>query len=102
MSRRDSDYVWPMYFAKLALNSPRYKLMKGDPFPMQDKFFLRGLGPSYGVPAAVADHCAITELPYVQVLYVESESQARMIIERGYAYQDAKELVRHTRHGEAA
>ena len=102
MSRRDADYVWPMYFAKLPLSAPRVRLLKGDPFPMQDKFYLRGLGPSYGVPAETADHCAITDLPYVQVLYVESEGQARMILERGYGYADAKELVRRARHGEAA
>lgn len=85
------EYVWPMYFATRALDAPRLKLNAGDPFPLQDKFSIRGLGRSFGVPEA--DRLPFSDLPYVTTLNVHSEEMARAIRDQGLDLKRARKLV---------
>ena len=85
------SFMWPLYFATKALNAQRLALKKGQPFPIQDKFYIRGLGRAFGVTDA--DTRPFGDLPYVGVLNVQTEDCARHIMDRGMLYEDAQKLV---------
>lgn len=91
MGAARSEFVWPMYFAAAPLDAPRLKLKEGEPFPFQDKFYIRGLANAYGVQQA--DTVPFHELPYVIVLNVRSEDMARQIKEQGLGYKAARKLL---------
>ncbi len=82
----------PVYFATRALNARRIKLQPGDPFPLQDKTSIRGLGRSYGVPDAM--DCSFASLPYVEVINVGSAEMARHIREQGMGAKHVRTLMR--------
>jgi len=84
--------VWPIYFCTKPLDAARVQLRKGQPFPIQSKHYIRGLGRAYGVPDAETRDFG--ELPYVAVLNVQNEGNARNIIERGMSLDEAKKYVR--------
>lgn len=95
MATRDKSWeVWPLYFAAKPLDSRLVKLKKGQPFPRQDKFFIRGLARAYGVENV--EGLPMDQLPYVAVLNVWDETLARSIVERKVALDDAQKLVKAT------
>jgi len=85
------NFVWPLYFATKPLKAARMTLKKGQAFPIQDKFFIRGLGRAYGV--ANADSLPFDELPYVEVVNVQTEDSARNIVSQGLGIDEAKRMV---------
>lgn len=85
------DLTWPVYFATRDLVGKRLTIKAGEPFPIQDKGFIRGLAQSYGV--ADAQTCAFTVLPYVRVLNVHSTEMARQIREQGLSLTEAEARV---------
>ena len=92
------DMTWPMYFAKVACDGKgKVRFRDGDPFPIQDKSYIRGIGSSLGCKESWA--LSFGELPYVEILNVYSETMARHISERGLNLEQARRLVR---NGEAS
>lgn len=85
------SFVWPLYFATKSLKSARVNIRKGQVFPIQDKHYLRGLGRAYGVENA--DKLTIPELPYVAVLNVGGEAEARQILDRKLTLDEAKTVL---------
>lgn len=69
--------AWPMYFAKQPLKTARLELRIGDPFPVQHKQVIRGLGVAYGVPNAM--ELPFNELPYVDVVDVVTQRVAEEV-----------------------
>jgi hypothetical protein len=90
MPNKDFE-IWPLYFAKKALDAKRVKFKEGQPFPLQDKFTIRGYARAYGVENG--DAVPFGELPYVQVLNVGAEDVAKHILDRNLSFRDAKKLV---------
>ena len=98
MAGHDKEFVWPYYFAKRPLQAARLTLRAGDQFPLQDKTYIRGLGPAFGIKDA--DRKPFSELDYVEMVNVQSTEMAKSIRERGLNLQDAKKLVSQgARHG---
>lgn len=91
MLKRGNDRVWPMYFAKKSLDAPRIALKAGQAFPVQDKFYIRGLGYAFGVENP--DRVPFNELPYVDVLDVRSQEMVQHILEQGMDFKAAKKFV---------
>lgn len=92
------DMTWPMYFAKVACDGKgKVRFRDGDPFPIQDKAYIRGIGASFGCKDSWAR--SFGDLPYVEVLNVYSDTMARHISERGLTLEQARRLVR---NGEAS
>lgn len=69
--------AWPMYFAKQPLETGRLKLAVGDPFPVQHKQVIRGLGAAYGVANAM--DVPFNELPYVEIVDVVTQGVAEEV-----------------------
>lgn len=86
-----AEVYWPLYFARRALVSERMSVRAGDPFPLQGKPQIRGLGPAYGVMDA--DRRAFHQLPYVRALNVKSEAMGRYILQTGLTYDEAVALL---------
>lgn len=83
--------MWPIYFATKALKARRVALEVGQPFPYQEKHYIRGLGRAYGV--ANADELGFGELPYVGVLNAHSPELARNILKQGLSLEEASKLT---------
>lgn len=86
-----SEPLWPVYFARTALDAPKLHLAAGQAFPFQDKRTIRGLGPAYG--CADADRLSFGELPYVVALNVRTEAMARHILTNGLTLEKARALL---------
>lgn len=82
---------WPIYFAREPLNAPFVQLQIGDPFPLQRKDQIAGLGNGFGVPDA--DKRPFHELPFVGLLRVPSRKLYDAIVEAKCSYKDAVERV---------
>ena len=89
---RDQELAWPIYYAKRDLDARRVQLKAGDLFPLQNKAYIRGLGPSYLVDDA--DRRPFASLDYVETLNVGSEEMARMIQQQGLKLPEAKRSLR--------
>lgn len=83
-------FPFPMYFAKRPLTG-RLTLRVGDPFPVQEKMSIRGLGAAYGV--ANAFDLPFAELPYVDIVDVRSRSMAKRIRESAMGAKDVRKLL---------
>jgi len=98
MASTRPDMTWPMYFARVVCDGKgKVRFREGDPFPIQDKAYIRGIGASFGCKNSWA--LSFGELPYVEVLNVYSNQMARHISERGLTLEQARRLVR---NGEAS
>ena len=81
--------AWPMYFAKLPLSTPRLMLRVGDPFPVQHKQVIRGLGLAYGVPNAM--DLPFAALPYVEIVDVVTQRVADEVARAKLPAQKARQ-----------
>ena len=86
-----ADLAWPLYFAKRPLTAKRITLKKGEPFPIQDKGYIRGLAAAFGVPNA--DRVRFSELDYVEMVDVQSLEKGRHILERGLTAEQARKVM---------
>lgn len=82
---------WPLYFCRRSIRGAKVRILPGQPFPMQDKQTIRGFASAAGVKNP--DRLSFAELPYVQVLDVQSAEIAQQIMERGLSYEEAQQLV---------
>lgn len=83
--------TWPCYFARVGVQSRRVTLTAGEPFPLQHKAYIRGLGPAFGCPEART--LPFSKLPYVRVVDVKTEAMARDIRERRLDLTAAEALM---------
>ena len=87
--------MWPVYYCSKPLKAARIVLKKGQPFPLQSKPVIRGLGRAFGVENA--DKIPFGDLPYVSVLNVGTEEAARHLMERGLELDEAQKLLKEGR-----
>ncbi len=93
--------MYPIYFATVPIEGRKIHLKAGEPFPLQHKGYIRGLGPSVGCPDA--DTMNFGRLPYVQVIDAGDAEAAQQILELGLsAEQAAKRLTTTPRKAKAA
>lgn len=88
-----TDTGWPIYFAKKPLTGARVNLRKGDVFPLQNKSYIRALGPHFG--RADAERCAFSDLvgDYVEIVDVGTAEQAELIARLGLTLAQTRALL---------
>jgi hypothetical protein len=88
------DHWCTIYFARKRLVARNIAVEIGSQFPFQAKDMIRGLGPSFGIPAEVADKMPFHELDYVGGLAVPVRVYEEIRRRPDMKYQDCVEFVR--------